>query len=119
MKRIALPLACILPFALASCGNLAPGSATPAVSGPPIVSGSVAAAEIALTNAERLALHYTGLPRCGTAAATPLCSNPATVQQIKDYDNRAYAAVKAARANEALLGLALSAIDAFGSIIPK
>jgi hypothetical protein len=47
------------------------------------VGNAVAAAEIALTDAERLALRYTGLPRCGTAAATALCSDPALVARIK------------------------------------
>lgn len=85
---------------------------------PPTVSKSVAAAEIALTNAERLALIYTTLPRCGPVSP-PLCSDPGIVQTIKDYDNRAYAAVMAARSNEALIAVALSAIDAFGGVIPK
>lgn len=110
MKRTLIAAALLCGTALAGCQ---PGG----VSSTPVVGNSVAAAEIALTNAERLALKYTSLPRC--PAATVICSDPATVQRIKEYDNKAYAAVVSARSNEALIGLALSAIDAFGGVIPK
>jgi hypothetical protein len=112
MIKTAHTLAALAVLAAAACSS--PG--VPTVSPSPVVSNSVAAAEIALTNVERLALRYTTLPRCPAAA---LCSDAATVQRIKDADNKAYAAVMAARHNEALLGLALSSIEAFGSVVPR
>jgi|SRR5579863_284665 len=95
---LALPLA----VGLFSCAN-------------PGVSAKVDAAVVGLTAAERAALVYTSLPRCPAAA---ICSDPATVQRIKDADNTAYAAVKMAEANEALLGAALQAISALTSTVP-
>lgn len=56
----------------------------------------IAAAEVALTEAESIALRYVTQPTCNGMNA-PLCSDPATVEQIKAADNKAYAAVKAAR----------------------
>ncbi len=79
------------------------------------VSSSVDAAVVGLTTAERLALIYTSLPRCPAPAP---CSDPATVQKIKDLDLTAYNAVKAAEKNEALLSGALTAISAFQSAVP-
>lgn len=79
------------------------------------VSAKVSAAVVTLTTAERLALIYTSQPRCPAPAP---CSDPAIVQRIKDADNQAYAAVKAAERNEALLGAALTAIQNFQSVIP-
>ncbi len=82
----------------------------------PTVANDVLAAEQTLTAAERLALIYTTLPRCGGAAR--VCSDQATVQRIKDLDNQAYVAVVAARQNTALLSAALAAIGAFQNAIP-
>lgn len=79
------------------------------------VRSKVSAAVVTLTTAERLALIYTSQPRC--PAPVP-CSDPVLVQRIKDADNQAYAAVKAAERNEALLGVALTAIQNFQSVIP-
>lgn len=100
-------------LAAALCGSLVACSTTP----PTTVSNTVAAAQIALTNAERVALIYTSLPRC--PVAPPPCSDPATVQTIKDYDNKAYDLVKAARNNEALIGTAMVAIDTLVKVIPR
>jgi hypothetical protein len=105
MKRIIL--------AAALCGSLAACATPPTTT----ISNSVAAAQIALTNAERLALVYTSMPRCHVAP--PPCSDQATVQRIKDYDNKAYDLVKAARENEALIGVAMVAIDTLVKVIPR
>lgn len=80
------------------------------------VSNDVLAAEQTLTATERLALIYTTLPRCGGVAR--VCSDHATVQKIKDLDNQAYMAVKAARQNAGLLSAALAAIGAFQKAVP-
>jgi hypothetical protein len=82
----------------------------------PAVQNDVAAAEVTLTAAERLALIYTTLPPCGGAAR--ICSDQATKQHLKDLDNQAFMAVKAARQNSALLSAALSSIAAFRNAIP-
>jgi hypothetical protein len=104
MKRLALSIA--VASALTACAS-------------PGVSAKVDAAVVGLTTAESLALIYTKLPRCTTPSAPSLCSDQATVDKIKSLDTTAYNAVKAAEANEALLGVALSAVTAFQSAIPK
>lgn len=121
-RYLATPLACVAMLALASCSNPAAPTVQPIppapVSSNPRISNTVAAVEIALTNAEKLALHYTALPRCG-ASAPPLCSDPATVQRIKDADNTAYNAVVKARSDEALIGVAFAAVSTFSALIPQ
>jgi hypothetical protein len=97
----------IAPFVLAAC------TATPRV------TATVDAAVVGLTTAESLALVYTKLPRCGTVASMFVCSDLDTIKKLKDLDNTAYKAVKAAEANEALLSDALIAVTAFQSAIPK
>jgi hypothetical protein len=94
-------------LALAAC------STTPS----PVVSKTIVAAEQSLTLAEKLALRYTSLPAC-TATVKIVCHDPATKQKIKDLDNVAYRAVMAARTNEALLGVAITAIGDLSSAIP-
>lgn len=81
----------------------------------PQASSDVAAAAVALTAAEKLALSYTSLPRCPAATA---CSDEATVTKIKAADNTAYDAIKAAEANPALVGTAVSAITTLRNLIP-
>lgn len=81
------------------------------------VQTSVASVEIALTAAEKLALNYTTLPRCGTAFV-PLCSDPVVVAKIKSMDNTAYNAVVAARKDTNLIAAALIAVNEFSSIVP-
>lgn len=82
------------------------------------VSNAVLAAEQSLTLAEQTALIYTRLPRCDTSGAT-ICSDQATVDRIKALDNKAYAAVVAARSNETLLSDAIAATNAFSLAVPK
>jgi hypothetical protein len=81
----------------------------------PGVSAKVDAAVVGLTAAENAALLYTRLPRCPAPAP---CSTQATVDLIKAADNRAYAAVKAAEQNEALVSFALDAVSSLASTIP-
>lgn len=78
-------------------------------------TSKVYAAVAALTAAERAALIYTTLPRC---PRPPPCSDPATVQRIKDADTMAYNAVKLAERNEAMLGAALTAISGLQAVTP-
>jgi hypothetical protein len=80
------------------------------------VSNDVAAAEIALTSAERVALIYTSLPRCGGVAR--LCSAQATVDSIKALDTKAYTAVKAAEKDSGLISAAWVAISTLQGAIP-
>lgn len=105
MKRLVVPLLSLA--LLASC--VSPGLQN-------TVSNDVLAAEQSLTAIERTALIYTTLPRCGGVAR--VCSDPATVQKIKDLDNQAYMAVKAARQNAGLLSVVLAAIGAFQQAVP-
>jgi hypothetical protein len=97
----------VLPAVLEGCAQPSTG-----------VSNSVIAAERTLTLAEQTAKIYTDLPRCGSlpAVGKPFCSDPALVAKMADADNKAYAAVKAAQRNEALLGAALDAIAAYQSL---
>jgi hypothetical protein len=89
-----------------------------ACSAAPGVSAKVDAAVVGLTTAENAALIYTGLPRCGAVGSSAICSDQATVDRIKAADNRAYAAVKAAEQNEALLSVALDAVSSLTATIP-
>lgn len=98
---------------LALCTVVACGTPSPGV------AAKVDAAVVGLTTAEKLALIYTRLPSCETTAKGKLCSDPAVKQKIKDLDNTAYKAVKAAEKNEALLSAALDAVAALQSAIPN
>ncbi len=80
---------------------------------------TVAAAEIALTAAEQLALNYTKLPRCGSSGHPKVCSDKVTVAKVLDLDNKAYKAVQMAKSNEALVDLAFTAITSLMSAVPK
>ena len=84
----------------------------------PTVNNDIAAAEVALTAGEQLALVYTSLPRCGSAGASAVCSVQATVDSIKAADNTAYNAVVQARGNSSLINAALSAIASFRALVP-
>ena len=84
-------------------------SACAAQTAPVAYSNTVAGAEVALTTAESAALACIG---------TPLCSDPATVGRIKAADNRAYAAVKIARAGSGSPDLATAAIADLVAAIP-
>jgi hypothetical protein len=105
MKRLIL--------AVALCGSLAACATPPTTT----ISNSVAALQLSLTGAINMALIYTRLPRCHVAP--PPCSDQAKVQQIKDYELKAYDLVKAARENEALIGVAMVAIDTLVKVIPR
>src|SRR5690242_310761 len=102
MKYLAAPLLAAM-LGLSACTT------------PPTVANDVLAAEQSLATVERLALIYTTLPRCGGVAR--ICSDPVTVQRIKDLDNQAYMAVKAAEQNSAMLSLAIAAISNFSSVV--
>lgn len=85
----------------------------------------IAATEVALTEAEAIALRYVTQPTCNGSNA-PLCSDPATVVKIKVADNAAYAAVKTARslstpsqADAASAAAAVAALTALTSSLPK
>jgi hypothetical protein len=84
LRAAALALLAIAvgPVALVGCGS--------------DPKADLAATEVALTEAEAIALRYVTQPTCNGYNA-PLCSDPATVAAIKEADNRAYAAVKLAR----------------------
>lgn len=85
---------------------------------PAAVKTDIAAIELALTAAEKAALLYVTRPQCPKGA--PICSEKATVDQVKQADNTAYAAVKAARASgdSAKAATASAAIAALVSFIP-
>ncbi len=111
MKTRAFGIACAGLIALSGC--VSPPSAG--------VSKGVLAAERTLTLAEQTGQVYTDLPRCGSllAVGKPLCSDPAIAAKMAAADNKAYAAVVAARQNEALLGAALDAIAAYQALLPR
>lgn len=101
----AIAIAALL--ALGGCQTGAGGASVP-------VQTYVDQAAVALTLAERAALRYAQLPRCPKAS---LCSDAATVAEIKLKDQSAYAAVKAARqagdkADTAALNAAIAALAA-------
>jgi hypothetical protein len=75
-------------------------------------------AEQLLTLLERTADVYFRLPRCGPGAPA-LCSDPALVRKIRGLDIQAFNAVMAARANEALAGAALAAVNALKAVVPN
>lgn len=58
---------------------------------------SLQGVESAYQAAAQAELVYMKLPTCGTPGATALCATPERRQQIKDFDNQAYAAIVAAR----------------------
>lgn len=83
---------------------------------------TVSALEVSLTAAERLAIQYTGLPRC--PAATPICSDADVVKQLLRIDQTAFEAVLASKAAVARGGpadfqAADAAIVAFQAILSR
>ena len=111
MKRM-IPFVCLL--ALGACGDIS-------VMTSPVSPAGVAALEEAVTIAETMALNYTRLPPCPTAA--PACSVAATKQSIKVYAQKAYDAVKTLRASSAAnapaaLAAARAALAALEAAIP-
>lgn len=114
MKRIRLMIgiATTTLILLAGCAGTATNPAASTQTG-------VAAAEVALTAAEKAALTYASLPQCPVGA--PICSDAATIAKVKAGDNTAYAAVKAARASGASADIAVAnaAIAALVSMVPE
>ena len=78
-------------------------------------SAPLAETEIALTTAERAALAYATLPACPAVA---LCHKPGIVTAIKQADDVAYAAVKAARTGVGSVATAQAAVAALAAIVP-
>lgn len=108
-------------LSLVSCQNV-PGSgpgALPAPSTNATIAKTVVGAEQTLTLLEQAALVYVKLPRCGTAGATQVCSDPALVRRLRQLDVQAYNAVIAARKNEALVDFAWQAVGAFQAVVPQ
>lgn len=105
MKRIAIIGFACCALALAACSTTT-------------VQTDSAAAAVALTTAERLALVYMSLPQCGAPGATAVCSDPAVKAKIKAADNTAYAAVKSAEAGMTTTAAAVAAITALQALIP-
>lgn len=83
-----------------------------------ITSKSIVAIQQSLTLAERIALEYVKLPRCGKTSAR-ICSDPNIVRQIADADDQAYNAVMAARRNQGSLEFAWQMVENFKRIIPS
>ncbi len=105
------PIAALLLAALVGLGLTACATAP---------QTTVAQVAVALTAADQVALQYVDLPRCGTAGATVVCSDAATVVRIKTAAATAYQAVKTAEASGASadLSLAVSAVGALSAVIP-
>lgn len=107
MRNFVFAAALLAPLAIVGCA------------GAPPVTSDVSAAEIALTSVESAARVYVSLPRCQTPKPTAApCSDVVVVAKIKSLDNQAYNAVIAARADEALVGAALTAIQALVAAVP-
>lgn len=94
-----------------------PGPVVAPIAKTPIVANSVAAAEIALTGLEKIAVQYTSLPEC-TPTAPRVCHDPVIKAKIKEYDSYAFNAVMAARRGAGSLEMAVKAISALQSILP-
>lgn len=79
----------------------------------------IAAAEVALTAADQVAIQYVTLPLCGPTAPK-LCSVAATSTQIKSAAEAAFNAVQAAKASptNATLAAANAAVAALQSLLP-
>jgi len=82
------------------------------------VTTTVAAAEIALTAADQVALAYVTQPLCPTGTVAWTCADPATVAKVKSYAATALAAVRAAEAGTGAIADAMTAINALTAILP-
>lgn len=102
-------------LAISALVLLAACSTTPGT--PPAPSNGVAALEIALTAADQAALAYVTLPACPSSTKA-LCSDAATVSQIKTASATAYSAVKAVQAGTADTVAAQAAIAALAALTP-
>lgn len=80
----------------------------------------VATLEASLAAADNIALPYVLLPKCGAVTtAAKVCSDAAIVKNIGKYENAAYAAIKAARANEtaSTVNAATNALSAYQAVV--
>lgn len=124
MKIKALVLVGLLVVPLGACVSPAPGTGVLGTgyviqSGDVTVVKSIAAAEQGLTLAMSAALVYTSLPRCGAVGATVICSDRDLVREIREAAIKAHNALLDAKANAALIGAAVAAIDTFRAIVPR
>jgi hypothetical protein len=102
---IALPI-----LALAGCGgNTAPIQTT--------YDNSTAAAETALTGAEKAATNYVTLPLC-VSGGPIICSNAAISAQIKAADNIAVADLAKLKAGSVAVSVVLADIAALTAAVP-
>jgi uncharacterized lipoprotein YehR (DUF1307 family) len=97
MRKIIL--ASVLALSLSACANQAAQTT---------VANDVAAAEVALTVADQVALAYTSQPT----------ADPATKARIKSLAQTAYNAVKAAERDSTMLAVALTAIQNLRAAVP-
>lgn len=109
MKRTILALAALALLGLAGCASTATTNT---------VITTVAAAEVALTAADQVALAYVTQPQCPAGTVAWTCSDPTTVAKIKSYGASAFTAVMAARNGTGALADAIAAIDAFTAASP-
>jgi hypothetical protein len=121
MKGIFLSgiLALALVTSLGACKATDPVTGAPVISGQATVDVNIASVERSFTLALNVANLYTSLPRCKTPGATVVCSDPSVVLMIRNAAIKAHNAILAARNNQALIGTAVSAVDAFSSLVPK
>ncbi len=121
MKGIFLSgfLVLALVVSLGACKANDPLTGAPVISGEVTVDVSIVTVERSFTLALNVANLYTSLPRCKSPGATVVCSDPSVVLVIRNAAIKAHNAILAARNNQALLGVAVSAVDAFSGLIPK
>jgi hypothetical protein len=100
----------VLPIlALAGCGSTASVQTT--------YDNSTAAAETALTGAEKAATNYVTLPLCASGGQL-ICSSAAISAQIKAADNTAVADLAKMKAGSVTLSVVLADIAALTAAIP-
>lgn len=81
---------------------------------------AVAGAEVALTAADHVGYVYITQRACPPKGpAIWSCSDPKTVAAIKDYEQKAYEAVKQAEAGVVTVQAAMDAINALTAAVPK
>ena len=111
-RRALFATASLIAFGVVACSTITTTSVSPA---------QIAALETALTVADQLALQYTSLPACPTAA--PVCAQPALKTQIKADAQAAFNAVQnlktvSAAGLPAAYALAETALTTYQAIIP-
>ena len=88
------------------------------VTGQAVAAKGVVAAEQTLTLAYQAGDVYARLPRCGTAGASVVCSDPMVLAKMVVYGRKATDALAVARQNESMVGAAWTAITDFQNMIP-